>query len=38
LGFEHPDKKEYMRFDSELPEGFNKILEKWRKYVSTEND
>jgi 23S rRNA pseudouridine1911/1915/1917 synthase len=38
LGFEHPETKEYMRFDSELPDGFNKILEKWRKYVSSEND
>jgi 23S rRNA pseudouridine1911/1915/1917 synthase len=38
LGFEHPASKEYMRFDSEMPEGFNKILEKWRKYVSSEND
>ncbi len=38
LGFEHPETKEYMRFDSELPEGFRKILEKWRKYVSSENE
>lgn len=38
LGFEHPETKEYLRFDSELPEGFNKILEKWRKYVSAENE
>lgn len=33
LGFEHPTKKEYMRFDSELPEGFQKLLEKWRNYT-----
>jgi 23S rRNA pseudouridine1911/1915/1917 synthase len=38
LGFEHPVKKEFMRFDSELPEGFAKILEKWRKYVIAENE
>lgn len=38
LGFEHPETKEFMRFDSELPEGFRKILEKWRKYVSSENE
>lgn len=38
LGFEHPVKKEFMRFDSELPEGFEKILEKWRKYVIAENE
>ncbi|TXI83777.1 MAG: RluA family pseudouridine synthase [Crocinitomicaceae bacterium] len=38
LGFEHPIKKEFMRFDSELPEGFAKIIEKWRKYVIAENE
>lgn len=38
LGFEHPVKKEFMRFDSELPEGFATILEKWRKYVIAENE
>ena len=36
LGFEHPVTHEYMRFDSELPEGFKMILEKWRKYVQQE--
>lgn len=38
LGFEHPVSKEYMRFDSELPEGFEAILEKWRTYVINESD
>lgn len=38
LGFEHPVTHEYMRFDSELPEGFNAILNKWRTYVQQEND
>jgi len=38
LGFEHPVSKEYLRFDSELPEGFQTILTKWRKYVINEND
>lgn len=38
LGFEHPVTHEYMRFDSELPEGFKMILEKWRKYVQQENE
>lgn len=33
LGFEHPKTKEYMRFDSELPEGFAKMLDKWRSYT-----
>lgn len=38
LGFEHPVTHEYMRFDSELPEGFRGILDKWRKYVQQENE
>lgn len=33
LGFNHPTKDEYIRLDSELPEGFAKILEKWRTYT-----
>lgn len=28
LGFEHPETKEWMQFDSELPDGFKEILEK----------
>jgi 23S rRNA pseudouridine1911/1915/1917 synthase len=38
LGFEHPVTKEYMRFDSQLPSGFESILEKWRNYVINERD
>ena len=34
LGFEHPVSDKYLRFDSELPEGFKAILEKWRNYTS----
>ncbi len=33
LGFEHPVTKEYMRFDSELPEGFAEIIRKWETYT-----
>ena len=33
LGFEHPVTKEYMRFDSDLPSGFQEILSKWEKYT-----
>ncbi|MBL6446323.1 RluA family pseudouridine synthase [Fulvivirga sp. 29W222] len=33
LGFIHPVKKEFMQFDSELPEDFKAVLEKWRHYV-----
>ena len=38
LGFEHPETGEYVRFDSELPEGFAAILDKWRKYVQQESE
>ncbi len=33
LGFMHPTKGEFMKFDSELPVGYLKLLEKWRSYV-----
>jgi 23S rRNA pseudouridine1911/1915/1917 synthase len=33
LGFIHPGTNEEVYFDSELPEDFNEVLEKWRKYV-----
>ena len=33
LGIEHPVSKEYMRFDSELPSGFQEVLSKWEKYT-----
>lgn len=33
LGFEHPVSKEYIRLDSELPQGFQRVLEKWRTYI-----
>ncbi len=33
LGLHHPKTGEMLRFDSELPEGFSRILEKWRGYV-----
>ena len=34
LGFTHPYTNEFMQFDSELVDGFNKILDKWRIYTS----
>lgn len=37
LGFEHPIQKKWMQFDSELPEGFKQILEKWKRYTFSEN-
>ena len=33
LGFTHPETKEKMRFDSELPEDFRNVIEKWEHYV-----
>lgn len=32
LGFEHPVTKEFMRFDTELPEDMTACVEKWRTY------
>lgn len=34
LGFVHPGTKEWMQFDAELPEDFQKVIEKWERYVS----
>ncbi len=34
LGFKHPATGEWKQFDSELPEGFAKLLEKWENYVT----
>ena len=33
LGFMHPVKKQWMQFDSELPDDFKAVLEKWEGYV-----
>lgn len=33
LGFVHPATKEWVQFESELPEDFAAVLEKWEKYV-----
>ncbi|MFT2009189.1 RluA family pseudouridine synthase [Pontibacter sp. 13R65] len=32
LGFKHPATKEFMQFDSELPEDFAEVLRKWALY------
>lgn len=32
LGFIHPVSKDWKAFDSELPEGFQKVLDKWETY------
>lgn len=33
LGFTHPETKKFMRFDSELPDDFKDVIEKWEHYV-----
>ncbi len=32
LGFTHPETKEWVQFDSELPQDFQQVLEKWTKF------
>lgn len=32
LGFEHPVTKEFMRFDTELPQDMKECIDKWRAY------
>lgn len=34
IGFVHPSTGEEMYFESELPEDFQQVLDKWRSYVS----
>lgn len=33
IGFVHPETKEFMRFESELPGDIQEVLERWRHYV-----
>jgi len=33
LGFEHPTTKEFLRFNSEIPQDMLECLEKWRNYT-----
>lgn len=33
LGFIHPSTREWMQFDSELPEDFSSVLDKWEHYL-----
>lgn len=35
LGFMHPIKKEFMRFDTELPEDIQACIQKWKTYSSS---
>ena len=36
LGFTHPVTKEFLQFNSELPEDFKSCLEKWRNYTKNQ--
>ena len=36
LGFQHPSTNERIQLDSELPEGFQGVLDKWEKYTGIE--
>lgn len=38
LGLLHPTKKEWLQFDSDLPNGFHSVLEKWRNYTKAINE
>jgi 23S rRNA pseudouridine1911/1915/1917 synthase len=33
LGFIHPATQKFIQFDSELPEDFKNVMEKWEHYV-----
>ncbi|TSA24129.1 MAG: RluA family pseudouridine synthase [Bacteroidetes bacterium] len=37
LGFTHPTTRKRMDFDSDLPEDFQAVVEKWRKYTNDMN-
>ncbi len=38
LGFQHPDTKEWKQFESDLPDGFIKVMEKWDRYTSDDKN
>ena len=33
LGFVHPETKEFMLFESDLPEDFQQLVDKWNSYL-----
>ncbi|MBI9069039.1 MAG: RluA family pseudouridine synthase [Salinivirgaceae bacterium] len=37
LGFNHPTTGEYVKFDSQIPDDMQAVLEKWRGYVATRD-
>jgi len=38
LGFEHPDSKEKLFFNSEVPDDMRLCIEKWRNYTAHQHD
>ncbi|MFM2359595.1 MAG: hypothetical protein RLY16_1588 [Bacteroidota bacterium] len=38
LGFIHPATKEYIQFNSDVPEDMLAVIEKWRRYSKNRND
>ena len=36
LGFEHPRTGQWMQFDTDLPQDFQQVLDKWEKYVKED--
>lgn len=38
LGFEHPTTGEWMQFESELPEDFKSVLDRWRNYLDSRKE
>ena len=38
LGFTHPETKEWMSFDTNLPQDMEDCIEKWRKYSKNQKD
>ena len=38
LGFHHPRTKQWLQFDSDLPDDFRAALEKWRKQLSVTSN
>lgn len=38
LGFVHPATKKYMHFEAPLPQDFEAVLNKWRKYITAQAD
>jgi 23S rRNA pseudouridine1911/1915/1917 synthase len=38
LGFEHPVTKEFMRFETEIPQDMQDCIDKWRSYAKSHNE